>query len=180
MAHCRRYFRDAKTSDAIRSHTALAFIGRLYRIEKSTRDLSAEARCAMRQEKAQPILDDFEAWLRTEQSALLPKGPMGQAVGYALRQWKALAQYTQDGRLSIDNNAAEREIRPIAVGRKNYLFCGSDRGGHAAATLYSLTATAKRHGLDPFHYLRDILTRIPTHPNRRIHELLPDRWKPVP
>lgn len=177
MAHCRRYFHDAETSDAIRSHMALAYIGRLYRIEKTVRDFSAGKRCAIRQEKAQPILDDFEAWLKTEVSAVLPKSPMGQAIGYALRQWKALTQYTQDGRLSIDNNAAEREIRPIAVGRKNYLFCGSDRGGHAAAILYSLTATAKRHGLDPFVYLRDILTRIPTHPNKRIHDLLPNRWK---
>ena len=177
MAHGRRYFRDAETSDVIRSHTALAFIGRLYRIEKTTGDLSAEERRAIRQDETQPILDDFEAWLRTEHNAVLPKSPIAQAFGYALRHWKALRQYTQDGRLSIDNNAAEREIRPIAVGRKNYLFCGSDRGGHAAAILYSLTATAKRHGLDPFHYLRDILTRIPTHPNKQIHELLPDRWK---
>ena len=177
MAHCRRYFYDAQTSDVLRSHQALAYIKDLYRVEKSVRDGSAEERYAVRQERACPMLDEFEDWMKAEQPVVLPKSPMALAFGYALGHWEALRRYVEDGDLCIDNNAAEREIRPIAVGRRNYLFAGSDRGGRAAAILYSLVASAKRHSLDPFVYLRDVLERIATHPNTRIDELLPDNWK---
>ena len=101
---------------------------------------------------------------------------MGMALNYSLENWDALLRYTQDPALNIDNNAAERAIRAIAVGRKNWLFLGSDDGGRAAAIHFSLIASAKRHGLDPFAYLRDLLRRIPTHPNRDIENLLPDWW----
>ena len=105
------------------------------------------------------------------------QSPIGEAVTYAQNQWKALLRYLDDGDLAIDNNAAENALRGIAIGRKNFLFLGSDRGGRAATTLYSLVRSAKRHELDPFIYLRDLFLRIPTHPNRDIHLLLPDHWK---
>jgi len=103
---------------------------------------------------------------------------MGQAIGYARGQWQALTRYTQDGLLSIDNNLAERVLRMVAIGRKNWLFVGHDNGGHRAAVIYSLVASCKLCGLDPFAYLRDVLTRISTHPAGRIEELLPRNWKP--
>jgi len=108
---------------------------------------------------------------------MLPKSPLGMATGYALRNWDALNRYPTDGDLTIDNNPAEHAVRAIALGRKNWLFLGSDRGGHAAAIHFSLIASAKRHNLDPFAYLRDLLQRIPTHLNQKIQDLLPDRWK---
>ena len=123
------------------------------------------------------MLRDFHGWIEKAYAEAMPKGPFGQACAYALNHWAALNRYCGDGLLAIDNNMAERAIRPLTVGRKNWLFAGSKRGGQAAATLYSLIESAKRHGLDPFAYLRDLLTRIPTHPHRRIHELFPDQWK---
>jgi len=135
------------------------------------------ARHALRREQARPLLDAFAQWLRTAKAKVLPKSPMGGAVDYALSNWDALCRYTTDPGLHIDNNPAEQAVRAIALGRKNWLFFGSDRGGHAAAIHFSLIASARRHGLDPFAYLRDLLARIPTHPNRRIHELFPDNWK---
>jgi len=102
---------------------------------------------------------------------------MGTAISYALNNWEALTRYTSDGDLAIDNNVAERAIRPLTVGRKNYLFFGSDTGGRTAATLYSIFASAKRHGLDPFVYLRDVLARIGSTPMSQINQFLPDRWR---
>jgi transposase len=187
MAHCRRKFFDAASSDAVRAHGALAYIGCLYKVEREAKayeeanglvgEERAAYRCAMRQEKSQPILERFHDWLREREKQVLPKSPMGEAIGYALGQWEALNRYIHDGRLEIDNNTAEREIRPIAVGRKNYLFLGSDGGGRSAAIIYSLIRTCKRHGVEPFAYLRDVLERIPDHPIHRIEELTPLAWK---
>jgi hypothetical protein len=109
----------------------------------------------------------------------LPKSPIGEAFGYALNHWTALIRPWESGLLEIDNGASERAIRPVALGRKNWLFAGSDEGGRTAATLMSLCATCKELGIDPFVYLRDVLTRVSTHPQKRIDELLPDRWKPA-
>lgn len=131
----------------------------------------------MRQEKAKPLLGEMKKWLDAQQGAVLPKSPIGAAVTYAINQWEALNRYLDDGDLAIDNNAAENALRGIAIGRKNFLFLGSDRGGRTPATLYSLIQSAKRHALDPFAYLRDLFLRIPTHPNKEIHRLLPDHWK---
>jgi transposase len=114
-----------------------------------------------------------------KRSLVLPKSPMGQAIGYVLNQWNALNVYATDGNLAIDNNAAENALRRIAIGRKNWLFCGSDNGGHTAAVLFSLIASCARHEVDPFAYLRDVLTRIAAHPISRLAELLPDRWTPA-
>ena len=107
---------------------------------------------------------------------MLPRSPIGEAIAYTRSNWMALSRYLEADFLSIDNNASENAIRPIALGRKNWLFCGSDRGGQTAATLMSLTASCKASGVEPFAYLRDLLGRVSTHPNSRISELLPDRW----
>ena len=124
-----------------------------------------------------PLLTSFRQWLEEQRAAVLPKSPLGQAISYALSNWDALSRYCAAGFLAIDNNLSERTLRLVAIGRKNWLFAGSHRGGHAAATLYSVIQSAKRHGLDPFTYLRDIFWRISTHPNKQIHQLLPDNWK---
>ena len=122
------------------------------------------------------MLGSFGKWLEGQGRRALPKSPIGQAVSYARAQWEELLTYTRDGELSIDNNVSERSLRAQAIGRKNYLFVGSDRGGRTAATLYSLVGSCKRHGVDPFAYLKDMLGRLPTHPVERLHELLPDAW----
>ena len=178
-AHARRKFVESESSDSLRSLTAVAWIKRLYDIERKAKEagLEAEYICALRKEKSKPVLDGFGEWLRTEQTRVLPKSPIGQAIAYTLSNWAALNRYVTDGDLAIDNNAAERMIRPITVGRKNWLFAGSDRGGRATAILMSLVATCKSLGIDPFAYLRDVLSSIPTHPNSRLSELLPDQWQ---
>ena len=115
-------------------------------------------------------------WLDDHSRIVLPKSPVGQAMAYARNQWDDLRTYTRDGELSIDNNVSERSVRAQAIGRKNYLFVGSDRGGRTAATLYSLVGSCKRHRVDPFAYLKDVLERLPPHPVDRLGELLPDAW----
>ncbi|MFC1806571.1 IS66 family transposase [Planctomycetota bacterium] len=176
-AHARRKFHDAKTTDSSRAHIALAIIRQLYHVERRARELGPKKRREMRQEHSRPVLDHFRAWLDAQALAVLPQSPMGQAIGYTLGQWTALCRYLDDGDLAIDNNAAERELRAIAVGRKNWLFLGSNRGGRRAAIAYSLIATCKRHDIDPFAYLRDVLERVATHPSSGIAVLLPPNWK---
>jgi len=148
-------------------------------VEREARDmkLDGEGRLALRQAKSVPILDDIKAYLGREQPKVLPKSPEGQAIAYALSNWEALIRYAGDGDLEIDNNGAERSLRGVAVGRKNWLFFGSDNGGRTAAVLTSFIATCKRLGIDPFAYLRDIFDRISTYPQGRLAELLPDQWK---
>ena len=180
-AHARRYFWDAKAADAARALLALGFIQQLYAVEAEAKALDADGaaraaagagrrRCSTR----------FRPWLDEQADGVLPKSPIGEAVGYARAQWTALTRYVEDGDLAIDNNASERALRRVVTGRKNWLFCGSDAGGHRAAILYSLVATCKAHGLDVWAYLNDVLERIPTHPNRRRAELLPRNWKAAP
>src|SRR5208282_425665 len=120
---------------------------------------------------------NIHAYLVREQPQVLPKSPEGEASAYTLSNWKALIRYCEDGDLEIDNNGAERSLRGVAIGRKNWMFYGSDNGGRTAAVLSSLIATAKRLGLDPFAYLRDIFARLSSHPQTRLAELLPDQWK---
>ena len=145
--------------------------------------LLVEHRARLRQERAVPQLEQFRAWLQSQRAehggSVLPKSPLGQAIQYTLNQWDALCVYTTDGRLAIDNNAAENALRPVAVGRKNWLFAGSDNGGHTAATLFSLIATCQRHRVEPLAYLRDVLTRISAIPVSQLGTLLPDRWRPA-
>jgi transposase len=180
-AHARRKFVEAQSSDDLRSLAAVAWIKRLYAVEDEAKakELDAEKLRELRQEKSKSLLDGFGAWLRAEQEKVLPKGPLGQAVAYTLSNWAALNRYVADGILAIDNNAAERAVRGIAVGRKNWMFAGSDRGGRAAAVLVSFTHTCKTIGLDPFAYLRDIFARIASHPMKNLAQLLPDQWQPL-
>jgi transposase len=137
----------------------------------------ATIRFTLRQERAVPRLQQFHTWLRAQQAQhggpILPKSPLGEAITYVFNQWDALTVYTSDGDLAIDNNASENALRRVALGRKNWLFCGSDTGGHTAAVLFSLLATCQRHKVEPFAYLRDVLTRIAAHPASRLAELLP-------
>jgi hypothetical protein len=158
------------------AYEALARIRQLYRIEDACKDLSAEARSAIRQRDAAPLLNAFGEWLEEQTRKALPKSPIAQAISYARAQWEDLQAYTRDGELSIDNNVSERSLRAQAIGRKNYMFVGSDRGGRTAATLYSLVASCKRHHVDPFAYLKDVLERLPTHYGTTLGELLPDAW----
>lgn len=176
-AHARRKFHDARNTDPARGAQMLGLIQRLYAVEKDARPLTPEARAALRQQKATPILEQIRATLQAWSIELLPKSPMGQATAYALAQWQALTRYLEDGRLAIDNNAAERALRIVAVGRKNWLFAGSDEGGRRAAILYSLIGSCRLIHVDPWAYLADVLERISTHPARRIDELTPLAWK---
>jgi transposase len=185
-AHARRYFHEARDSDAARSAEALARIGAFYAIEKeAAQEIAQEKldgaaadalRLRLRQEQTLPKLQAFALWLEEQARVVLPKSPMGQALAYAQRQWPALVRFTEHGYLNIDNNASERALRAVAVGRKNWLFAGSDAGGTTAAILYTITQTCKRHGLDPFAYLQDVLARLPGLPAERLPELLPHTW----
>jgi transposase len=185
MSHARRKFFDARASDEKVSTQALAYIRLLYDIEKKAKEdqLTADTIKTLRQEKALPILKNFRAWLETclaacEGGHVLPKSPMGQAIGYAFNQWEALNVYTTDGRLAIDNNASENALRRVALGRKNWLFCGSDKGGETAAVHFTLIATCQRHKVNPVEYLKNVLTRIAAHQVNNLRELMPDQWKP--
>src|SRR5271157_3502123 len=179
--HARRKFFEAKTSDPLRAHQALAWIRGLYAVEREakTKELDDAQRLTLRQEQSRPILETIKEWLDKEVGQVLPKSPMAEAIGYALNHWKALERYLEAGFLEIDNGASERGLRPVAVGRNNWLFLGSEAGGKTAAILMSLCATCKRVGIDPLAYLRDVLERISTHPASRIAELVPDQWRKI-
>ena len=174
-AHARRKFHDARASDPVRSHEALARIRRLYDIEAGCKALDDPGRLAARQARARLVLSDLFAWLEEQGGRVLPKSPMAVAIGYALGNRAALTRYTEAGFLSIDNNASERALRAVAVGRKNYLFAGSDAGGKSAAVLYSVAGTCRRLGLDPLAYLTDAFGRVAALGGDRLDELLPDR-----
>lgn len=176
-AHARRKFYEARTSDAARAHQALAYFGQLYEIERQARDRDEEQRLRMRQELALPILAQFQEWLEAQRPQVLPKSPMAEAIGYALNNWTALLRYTEAGFLSIDNNVAEREMKRIAIGRKNWLHVGSSNGGRTAAVLLSFTSTCQRLQVEPWAYLQDVLHRLPTTKPEQLTELLPDRWQ---
>ena len=152
-------------------------------MEHDAAELPPRQRASVRQERSAPILVQFRAWLRSLQAVnggpVLPKSPMGEAIAYASNQWAALCVYLLDGELNIDNNRSQSALRRIAIGRKNWLFAGSDNGGRTAAILFSLIATCQRHDVEPFAYLRDVLTRIAAHPHHRLRELLPGQCKPL-
>lgn len=184
LMHARRKFHEARTSDPERSHRALAWIQLLYRVESDVKqgeyadyDAFVATRRVVREARSRPIFDKFHEWLEAEQPRVLPKSPIGEAIRYALNHWTALKRPLDAGYLELDNGACERAFKPVALGRKNWLFAGSDRGARTGAVLMSLCATCKDLGIDPQAYLRDVLDRVSTHPARRIEELLPDRWK---
>src|SRR5512135_3570892 len=175
-AHVRRKFFEARTSAPVLAHAALARIRQLYAVEHAAEELSAEGCCALRQREAVPLLVAFGEWLTEQGRHVLPKSPIGQAIAYAQSNWAALCRYPEHGELSIDNNLAERMLRAQAIGRKNWTFLGSDRGGRTAAILYSFTGTCKHLDIDPFAYLQDVLRRLPSHPPGQLDKLLPDVW----
>jgi transposase len=155
----------------------LALIGELYAVETEARPWGAAERKLLRQMKTRPVMERIRAWLDTRGTDVLPKSPLGQAITYTLNQWTALTRFIEDGELEADNNLGENALRPICLGRKNYLFVGSDAGGRRAAILYSLVRSCERHDVNAWQYLRDVLIRISTHPASQIDDILPHRWK---
>ena len=173
-AHVRRKFYDLHIAHASPvAGEAIERIGALYAIEKEIRGRPTDDRCSIRQTRARPLLDTLQDWLEKQLHRLSRKSEVAAAIRYALARWRALLRYLDDGSIEIDNNSAERALRCVALGRKNYLFAGSNAGGERAASIYTLIGTAKLNGLDPEWYLRQVLNRIADHPINRIHELLP-------
>jgi transposase len=192
-AHARRKFFEAKEAHPADACAAMAFIARLYEVEREAKALAPDdlrtnvaarerwfaERKALRQERSLPLLAEFRKWLEGAQDRVLPKSPLGQALGYVLPRWEGLTRYCEDGRLAIDNNLSERTLRACAVGRKNWLFLGSDRGGKTAAVLFSVMASCKANQVEPFAYVRDVLAALaidtPTS-DSGLDALLPDAW----
>jgi transposase len=179
LAHARRKFFDlwANHKSAV-AEQALVFFRELYDIEREVKDLDVDERRRLRQSKAKPIADDLKTWLMAQRQKVPEGSAIIKAIDYSLNRWVALTRYLGDGRLPADNNWIENRIRPIALGRANWLFAGSLRAGQRAAAIMSLIGSAKLNDLDPYAYLRDVLERLPTHPASRIADLLPHRWHP--
>jgi len=179
MAHARRYFDKSLLNDKARSEDMLSQIQRLYKTEAFARNnhYSHEERYNLRQSESVPILDEMKAWLNKQSLQVLPKSAIGKAIGYMLGRWKYLRRYVEDGRFEIDNNLIENAIRPVALGRKNYLFAGSHNGAKRSALIYTLVANAKLQGLEPFAYMRNVLSRIADYPYKELADLLPVNWK---
>ncbi len=176
-AHARRKFFEARSSSPAEASLIIEIIRRLYEVEDRARSLDDSARCAMRQAEAVPILERLREELDRQSSRLLPKSALAQATTYALNQWQALCRYTQDGRLTIDNNVSERRLRDQAIGRKNWLFLGSDQAGPRAAVLCTIIAGAKRHRIEPWAYLHDVILQLSVDASPELlASLLPDRW----
>ena len=149
----------------------------LFDVEREINRLSAEGRLTVRAERSAPLLAELEAWLRAERARLSRHAPVAKAMDYMLKRWPGFARFLEDGRVCLTNNAAERALRGIALGRKAWLFAGSDRGGHRAAFMYTLIVTAKINDVDPQAWLADVLARIADHSSQRLDELLPWNWK---
>ena len=181
MAHIRRKFEHALDNDPQRATHVLEAMQDLYAIERKAREeaYSATQRKALRIKLAQPIMDQLKEWLLENRNQVLPKSSIGEAITYALNRWKYMERYLEDGKLEIDNNLVENAIRPVAIGRKNYLFAGSPQGAEWAAIIYSLLASAANHGHNPYEYLKDILLRLPDQPLSCLDELLPTNWEPI-
>jgi len=181
MAHARRKFFEAKDNDKKRSEEALTMIQELYETERKAREnnLSHDERKVLRQEESLPVLKELESWLKANLTQVLPKSAIGKAIAYTLGLWERLKRYTEDGKYEIDNNLVENSIRPVALGRKNYLFAGSHEGAERAAMMYSFLGTCKQNNVEPFAWLKDVITRLPDYNHKNIDELLPGNWKPI-
>ena len=175
MAHARRKFKKAEENDKARSHKMLRMIQKLYALERQARKekMNPEQIKALRQEKAVPILDEMKKWMQKEKYKVTPRSAIGKAISYTLRLWPRLIGYVEDGRFQIDNNLIENSIRPVALGRKNYLFAGSHEAAQRAAMFYSFFATCKLNKVEPFEWLKDTLERINDHLANKLYELLP-------
>jgi uncharacterized protein YciI len=178
-AHARRKFLEAhQLNQSSIAQEALQRIGQLYDIERQAQEKSQEERDQLRQAHSKAHLQAFKAWLTEQRAQLVHADATAKAMDYTLRRWNALSAYLDDARIPIDNNAVENAIRPLALGRKNWLFVASLQAGERAAVLMSLLESAKLNGHDAWVYLKDILTRLPTWPHSRLAELLPHRWQP--
>ena len=180
LAHARRKFDElAKAKASAVGQLAIERIARLYRVEAQAKEMDAAQRLVHRQQHAAPLWDELHAWMRTERVRVADGSAIAAALDYSLRRWAALGRFLRDGAVSIDNNHLENLMRPWAMGRKAWLFAGSELAGQRAAMVMSLVQSARLHGHDPWVYLRDVLERLLAHPYRRIDELLPHRWTPA-
>jgi transposase len=177
MAHARRYFYKALDSDPERARVALGLMGKLFKIERDIAELPRGKRERVRQDKSRPLVDALFAWCEQERDKVLDHTPIAQAIRYALNQRVALSRFIDDGRLPLSNNDSERALRQLVIGRRNWLFIGSDEGGERAATFVTLIASAKLHDLEPYAYLRDLLCLLPSWPRNRVLELAPAYFK---
>jgi hypothetical protein len=177
-AHARRKFFELHAANKSQiAVQALEQIGQLYEIERQVQHMPTDERLRIRQQQSRPVVDKLKHWL-TDNRAKVPQGSAtAKAIDYSLRRWQALTVFVDNAQVPIDNNWVENQIRPIALGRKNWLFAGSLRAGQRAAAIMSLIQSAKLNGLDPHVYLKDVMDKLPTWPNRRILELLPHRWQ---
>ena len=175
MAHARRYFDEARNNDVHRAEYALQQMQLLYDIEHKAREgnLNAQQRFELRQEKSIPVLQSLELWLKENILRVLPKSPIGKAIAYSLERWDKLSYYASDGEVEIDNNKVENSIRPLALGRKNYLFAGSHNAAQRTAEFYSLLNTCKWNGIEPWEWLKETLEKIPDYKANRLRDLLP-------
>jgi transposase len=179
-AHARRKYIEAQETDKERSRIALAFIQKLYAVEREIKGIAPKRKKRVRRSRATKILNRFKTWLDQEIQKVLPKSPIGQAIQYTRGHWEGLLTYTKNGAVEIDSNRVERSIRGIKVGLHNWLFFGSEDGGKWGAVLYSLIETCKLHRINPEAYLKDVLVRISTTPQSQIHTLMPRLWQPLP
>lgn len=178
-AHVRRKFFDAQKNDKKRAEFALGLIRQIYTHERNAKDYTPVQRKTYREEHLRPLFQQFKDWLDEQCAYLTPQSPIGKAFTYAQRQWSTLQTIFEDGRLLIDNNHIENKIRPLALGRKNYLFAGSHEGAHRSAMIYSFTASCKAHGINPLEWLHDTLNRIPDTKKSKLDQLLPSaEWTP--
>lgn len=179
MAHARRKFVDALKYDKEKASKVLELMGQLYKMEQGMRDagLSWEQRTEKRQQEAVPVLKQIEEWMKEHIDKVLPKSPLGQAIAYTLSRWKGLCAYAQHGQIEIDNNLVENAIRPLAVGRKNYLFAGSHDAAVMTAAMYSFMATCKKNGINELEWLTDVFERIQSHKQKDLYQLLPNNWE---
>ncbi len=180
FAHARRYFEKALNNDKIQAEIALAKIAVLYQIERNAAELSAEERKSIREKESIPRLQEFKEWLQQMQIKTLPKSSLGEAINYSLSNWDKLCKYTEQGFISIDNNLAENSLRPIALGRKNWLFIGAEDSGEVFSVLASLAASCKRLGIEPYNYFRHVLERLSAKDYSDLEDLLPDQLAKIP
>jgi transposase len=177
-AHGRRKFFDlARINKAPIAAEAVERIDALFAIEREINGMTPQERVRGRQERSRPLVVALQAWLREQRGRVSNNSETGKAIDYSLKRWPAFMRFLDDGRLCMSNNAAEREVRAVAIGRKNWTFAGSDEGGRRAAAIYTLIATAKLNDIDPQAWLADALARLPDHPAKRIHDLLPWNWR---
>jgi transposase len=179
MAHSRRKFLDALKYDKERATYVLERMQVLYAIEKQMREenLDWEEKTKLRQEKSAPVLLELKEWMTQQLPLVIPKSPLGQAITYSLPRWEGLSAYALHGQIEIDNNLAENAIRPLAIGRKAFLFAGSHQAAEMTAAMYSFMATCKKNGIDEQQWLIDVFKRIQSHKHKDLYQLLPNNWE---